>query len=433
MSLCSSAGAARSAAAVLSLAFLPTISSASGFSVYEQGGRAMGFAGAHTAITDDPSAIFHNAAGIAFLDGTRFYAGGTLVAPESSFAGADPFPGAGVLENQDTGVIPVPALYFTRDARSSVVWGVGVYTPFGLRTQWANPDTFTGRHISLEADLKGVAINPTVAVKLANRLSVGAGLDVRVAKVKLRRRVPFTNPFTQQVMDIAEATLESGYDSGVGFNVGLVAKPTDELSLGLSYRHRVTVDFAGDAAFDRIPTGIPQLDQAVAANPLLQGRPALGTSITFPGILAGGVAYDWERWTVSADAVWFNWATFDRLELTFPERPQLDQTVIEDYRNIWQFRAGAERRLGEHWAVRGGYHYDQTPVPVESVSPLLPDQDRHGVALGGSWLRERWRVDAGLWYLFLSPRSTEGRSRDHYNGSYDNSALTFGLSFGYRF
>ena len=72
-------------------------------------------------------------------------------------------------------------------------------------------------------------------------------------------------------------------------------------------------------------------------------------------------------------------------------------------------------------------------MPAESVSPLLPDQDRHGLALGGSWLRERWRVDAGLWYLFLSPRSTEGKSRDGYNGRYDNSAFTVGASFGYQF
>ena len=107
--------------------------------------------------------------------------------------------------------------------------------------------------------------------------------------------------------------------------------------------------------------------------------------------------------------------------------------MIEDYGNAWQFRAGVERRLGEHWAVRGGYHHDQTPVPAESVSPLLPDQDRSGLALGGSWFRERWQVDAGLWYLFLSPRSTEGRNRDNYNGTYDNSAITFGASLGYGF
>ena len=37
-----------------------------GFSIFEQGSKAMGTAGAFTALADDGSAMFHNAAGIAF-------------------------------------------------------------------------------------------------------------------------------------------------------------------------------------------------------------------------------------------------------------------------------------------------------------------------------------------------------------------------------
>lgn len=434
MSLSPRARAASLTVATLGfVVFLPTSLRASGFSIYEQGGRAMGFSGAYTAVTDDPSAIFYNAAGIAFLKGTRIYLGGTLVAPHSTFVGDNPFPGAGVAEEQDPGVVPVPTFYFTQKLGSGVVWGLGVHSPFGLKTKWANPHTFTGRYLSLEADLRGVAINPTVAFKLADRLSLGVGVDFRLAKVKLRRRIPGVIPTTQQVVDIAEARLESGTDTGVGFNLGVVAKPSDDLSLGVSYRHRVTVNFEGDAVFTLTPTGNAAFDAAVAANPLLQGRPLLSTSIKFPSIVAGGMAYQWEQWTAVADFVWFNWATFDKLDLRFSNRPQLNQTIIEDYENSWQFRVGLERRLNDRWAVRGGYHYDKTPVPPASVSPLLPDQNRHGLALGGSWTNGHLRLDSGLWYLFMSPRSTMGLSRDNYNGTYDNSAFTFGLSLGYQF
>jgi long-chain fatty acid transport protein len=422
--------------AAAALGFVPCLAPrahASGFSIYEQGGRAIGFAGAYTAVTDDPSAIFHNAAGIAFLKGTQIYLGGTLVAPHSTFVGDNPYPGAGVTEIQDPGIVPVPTFYFTQKLGKSVVWGLGLDAPFGLKTQWENPNTFTGRYISLKAELKGFAINPTVAFKLADRLALGVGVDVRLAKVQLVRRIPGVLPTTQQIVDIAEADLEGGTDTGVGFNVGLVAKPTDELSLGLAYRHHVTVDFAGTATFTLIPTGVPPFDAAVAANPLLQGTPALTTSIDFPSILAGGVAYKWDKWTVAGDLVWFDWSRFAKLVIHFPDRPQLDQTIIEDYEDSWQIRVGLERRLSDRWAVRGGYQYDKTPVPPASVSPILPDQSRNGLALGGSWTSGRLRLDAGLWYLFLSPRSTMGVSRDNYNGSYDNSAFTFGLSLGYQF
>src|SRR6188474_999676 len=97
-------------AAIVAVAFAvaPADSSAAGFAVFEQGARAMGFAGAFTAQASDPSAIFHNAAGVAFLRGQQLYAGGTLIAPSATFQGADPFPGSAVTETADMGLL-VPA------------------------------------------------------------------------------------------------------------------------------------------------------------------------------------------------------------------------------------------------------------------------------------------------------------------------------------
>src|SRR5215468_7489467 len=78
---------------------------AAGFSIFEQGARGMGFAGAFTAQANDPSAIFHNPAGIAFLKGKQIYLGATLIHPSSDFTGADPFPGASVTEKGDVGLL----------------------------------------------------------------------------------------------------------------------------------------------------------------------------------------------------------------------------------------------------------------------------------------------------------------------------------------
>lgn len=419
------------AAALLALAAPPVL--ASGFSIYEQGGRSMGFSGAYTAVTDDPSAIFHNAAGIAFLDGKQFYGGGTLVMPRSNFTGSDPFPGLGVQESQQVGVLPVPALYYSHRVSSRFAWGIGVHTPYGLKTRWANPDQFTGRYIAVESGLTGFSLNPTVAVRVHDKVSVGAGLDLRFSKVRLVRRAGLINPFTQKMTDTAEVVLESDLATAAGFNLGVVAKPSPGLSVGAQYRHKVKVDYSSPSAFTQIPTGYPELDALVASQ--LPQNPVVETAIEYPSILAIGVARDWTEWTVVADLVFFGWESFDELRLTFPSAPELDTVIPEDYRNIWQLRTGVERRLDEGWAVRLGYHYDKTPVPTESVSPILPDNSRHGFSMGGSWTSAsgRVRVDAGAWFLFLAERSTEGQNRDGYDGSYDNSAVTLGASFGYRF
>src|SRR5438552_19023354 len=67
MSVRSVRSAAAAAVLVVSSSFLaPAPAAAAGFALFEEGARAMGFAGAYTAQASDPSAIFHNPAGLAF-------------------------------------------------------------------------------------------------------------------------------------------------------------------------------------------------------------------------------------------------------------------------------------------------------------------------------------------------------------------------------
>src|SRR5262249_62383291 len=109
------------------------------------------------------------------------------------------------------------------------------------------------------------SINPTVGYKLADRLAVGVGADIRLSSVSLQRRVPVVNPFTQRVTDAASVDLNSSTDVGFGFNVGLLAKISDSLSAGLHYRHHVKNDYKGTATFTPVPTGNTQLDATLAA------------------------------------------------------------------------------------------------------------------------------------------------------------------------
>jgi len=432
MAIRSPRAAAATTAAALSLALASSEVQAAGFSVFEQGARGMGFAGAYTAQSQDPSAIFHNAAGIAFLKGKRIYFGGTLVKPYSDFTGADPYPGAGRTETGDVGVIPLPAIYYSQPFSDRLTFGLGVNAPYGLKTQWANPDTYSGRYISTMADLKSVSINPVVAYKLEDRLAVAAGVDVRFSKVSLARRVPTVNPFTLKVIDVAEVDLTSDWNTGIGFNLGVLAKPTEKLSVGASYRHKVKVDYTGTATFNQISTGNATLDGLVQQT-LPQGSQSLETGIEFPGIATVGAAYALDNWTFEADLVWFQWSTFDSLQLKFPDRPSLDETIPQAYTNVFQYRFGLERRISDRWAVRGGYFYDNSPSPAASVSPLLPDADRHGFALGATWRRGNLNLDLASWYLRFKDRSTEGLNRDHYDGTYQSKAITFGASLGYSF
>src|SRR4029079_854498 len=120
----------RALAAALAAGILgPVPAHAAGFAIFEQGARGMGFAGAFTAQANDPSAIFHNAAGIAFLKGKQFYGGATLINPTATSTGADPSPGAAVTETGDTGLLVPPAVYYTQPFSERIVFGIGLPTP----------------------------------------------------------------------------------------------------------------------------------------------------------------------------------------------------------------------------------------------------------------------------------------------------------------
>ena len=66
-------------------------------------------------------------------------------------------------------------------------FGLGVYTPFGLRTEW--PEGSLPAFVSQKADLKTFFLTPSVAYKINPYLSVGGGIDIVWSNVELVRSI----------------------------------------------------------------------------------------------------------------------------------------------------------------------------------------------------------------------------------------------------
>lgn len=420
------------ACALAAFALIPASAHASGFAVSEQGARSMGFAGAFTAQANDPSAISYNAAGIAFLKGRQINAGGAWLRPRTTFTGSDPFPGASVTERTEALSLLPPAVYYTHQFSERLVLGAGLTRPFGVRTRWENPETFSGRFLAQRTEIDVYSINPTAGYRVADRLAVGIGVDLRLSTLALRRRFPGVHPVTDAVVDAASVRVDSRRDTAVGFNVGFLARLIQNLSVGAQYRSGVTHDYRGEAEFSLLPTGSPELDAAVAEI-IPAGTLPVRSSIHFPAVINVGAAYEWGDWTFAGDVGFWQWTQFQQIALDFEGRDDLREVVVQDYADSAQVRVGAERRLGTTWAVRAGYLYDDSPAPAASLSPLLFDADRHGFTLGGSWQQAGWRIDAAGGFMPSRARTTGGTSRDGYEGTYKTRALTAGLSLGYAF
>ncbi len=397
-----------------------------GFSIFEQGSKAMGMAGAFTAQADDGSAIFHNVGGLAFLKKQRHELGMTVIKPvEVDFAGIDPFPGANATGTAEEPFFTPPHYYYVRPISKNLTFGFGFNSPFGLSVEWKDRANWPGRFLSARSELKCFDLNPSIGWQVNEHLGVGLGVSVRAAKVELFRHVAAINPLNFRVFDAGTVLLESDLDNGLGWNVGLLHKVNRRLSWGFSYRSAIEVDFSGDAVFAQLPSGNPVLDAIVARTiPFNQELP-VETNLEFPDLISLGVAFGLtDRVLVEFDLNQTGWSSFDQLPLTFVNHPQFSQVVPEEYEDALHYRLGVRVDAGDNqW--RFGYVYDESPQPDESVGPLLPDANRDGITIGFGW---HDRLDLAIMYLQLIERTTT-TNRDSFFGTYNTTVWLVGATW----
>jgi long-subunit fatty acid transport protein len=60
--------------------------------------------------------------------------------------------------------------------------------------------------------------------------------------------------------------------------------------------------------------------------------------------------------------------------------------------------------------LRAGFLYDQTPQPVESMDPLLPDADRYALTVGIGWtIAKNVVLDVGFHHEIFNDRTSPNR------------------------
>lgn len=420
-------------AAVLVLA--PSLTWGAGFALFEHGNRAMAMGGAFTAVADDPSALYWNPAGVAFQNdkGMQVMNGFTLITASQEFYGDSPYPGDGYFAEQKSQVFYPPHFYVVYPINDKITIGGAMMVPFGLGTWWE--EDFAGRFISKRVEVKLYDFSPTLTYKVSDSFAVAVGLDYVIGQIDLTRNIGFINPYTQQLADVGQVHM---YTDGLsndafGWNASFMAKLPKGFSIGGLYRSSNKVDFKGEGSFTQYLTGYADFDGLLATVVPFGEKVPLETAIDFPDYMALGIAWANEQWIVSGTYGAMGWSSFQSLPISFPENPELSDDVIELYDDTKQYRFGVEYQINDVWAVQGGWLFDETPQPVESMSPLLGDGDRTGYCVGLSWHGHKFWVDAGYMYLTFDSRSTGGQSFDGYEGRYDTEGHLFGLSLGARF
>ncbi|MCX7958947.1 MAG: outer membrane protein transport protein, partial [Deltaproteobacteria bacterium] len=114
------------------LLFVPYISYANGFFLYEVSPSSIAQGGATLADGSEPAAVFVNPASMTRLDGFRFSLNLNTYLSDSEFTGE-------VSKKKtvaDTGFFPTPSFFATYKAHKWISLGLGTYAVYGLGISW---------------------------------------------------------------------------------------------------------------------------------------------------------------------------------------------------------------------------------------------------------------------------------------------------------
>ena len=443
----------------------------SAFFIGELGARAEGMGGAFTAVADDPSAIYFNPAGIAFVKGTQLQMDSLVVVGLFRFHPSSTPPGTVIPANDYSGsikphFIPVASMYATKQISDKLTLGFGVFTPFGLAANWTNfndsdpaSSKYVGRFAGTRARLESFWFQPTVAYKLSEHSAISVGVayvhthllyeqsilnpnddgktfGLEVAAVLL----PGQNP-VEAARSIARLLPEgrfrlAGTSNKIGFNAGYIYKNPSGWSFGASWRSAVTHHLKGQAsfAFTQNSALSPFLPDTSKIPSLFPTQAATGILQT-PSITNLGVAKDLKSdLKVAFDFSFQDFSRFKTLPINFSNTSgtatPAERSLAFDFRNSFQTHLGAEKKMNELTTVRAGFIFDHSPVPDKSVGPLFPDNSRVSFTIGGT--RKRGNKEFTFFYqgmkFFDRAINVAANNNNFTNGLYHSYAHLGGLA-----
>lgn len=397
---------------------------AAGFAITEQSGSNMGNAAAGAAaVAEDASTIFANPAGMTYLPDSQLVAAIHAVQLFGQFNDNNSVAGAGKPLNGDGGDLGalsfLPNLFYARKVSPNIRLGLGITSPFGLKTEYdAN---WLGRFQAIKSEIKTVNINPSIAWKVNDVLSLGAGVSALYTSATLTRAVNFG------IAGEGIATTK-GNDWGYGFNLGAIYQVTPDSRIGLAYRSKINQTLKGDLSFIR-PAGVPAAfapDGAISASTTLPENVALSVFTKID-----------DAWDLLGDITWTRWSRFKELRI-LRDTGELASLTPENWKNTLRFSVGTNYHHSEKLKLRAGIAYDQEAIKDEFRTVRIPGNDRTWLSFGAQYrLFDDTFIDVAYSHLFIKDAriddnqiaTGDGRVTGQYDGGVNILSVQFTRNF----
>lgn len=385
---------------------------AAGFMLTEQTAGSLGRAYAGVGVDGtDVAGAYYNPATMTLHPGTNIQAGFVGIGLNLDYAGKDGETANGRFHPQ-----AIPHGHITHQINDSTWVGFSMTVPFGMGTDYDSDWNQSRRGI--KATILTLDFNPSVAWKVTDKISIGAGVSLQYASADLKMRMNLSDTTPGQMASgiigssvsngiatpdeakavagaVAKGSAQSEIDADSwawGWNIGVMWSPVQNFRVGLSYRSEITHDADGDLKVN----GLEGVDFDVLGQSYL-GKiiggaisQSLGTmdgaaTVSAPAWAMASVAWDVNYLlSLYASFRWTDWSSFDKLDIEGNGTTMA--TVANKWKDTYLGSIGADLRVTDWWTLRGGIAYESSPITDPSYrTAIIPDADRWWFAVGSSF------------------------------------------------
>ncbi|MDT3672308.1 MAG: outer membrane protein transport protein [Aromatoleum sp.] len=407
--------------------------SASGFQLLEQNASGLGNAYAGSAaVAENASTIFFNPAGMTQLQAREVSFGVAAVRPSFDFKNRGSQAGALTGDGKDAGGwSAIPNAYLSWALNKDLYLGVGLGAPFGLITDY--DESWVGAAQSIKFEIKTYNINPSIAYRVNDKWSIGAGVSWQRMEAEYERAVGIFGPPLPFSSSMAKLDVDG---DAWGWNIGALFTPSPNMKVGVSYRSKVDHELDG-----KVKVSGP----SAALN--AGGTSKAQVDVELPDTFVVSVAQKLDdRWEMLGDLSWTGWSSVDFVDIDRTSGPAAGttaQTLKVEFKDTWRLALGANYRLNDAWKLKFGVARDQSPVKDRQRRLVaLPDQDRTWFTFGGQWKTTKTTtLDLGAAYLYVRDTKIDNnqsslnplQNRGRVTGKYDSNVWLLGAQYSMAF
>ncbi|MFC1667527.1 OmpP1/FadL family transporter [Candidatus Omnitrophota bacterium] len=400
--------------------------------------KGMGRGSANVAQTDDPAAVHLNPAAIAYLDGSYVTLGYTLESPKAKCTTT-----GGVEVDMQGQSFFIPHFFLVDDfGLKKFSFGLGATVPYGLGTDWAD-DSFA-RYVSTESDVEFNNINPVVAYKVSDSLSVGFGINYMMSDINKYKKVNVTA--TNASLGFPGVTESDGDfnlkgdDEGWGYDLGIIYKYSEQHTFGVSYKSETDLTYKGTLSMTGLGVGPTAglFGSSYATN--------VKSDLTVPQSVAAGYAYKAnDKLTLELDVEWTGWSSVVQDFVEFEDEANATRLAVlnadnpssKDWEDVLSYAIGVDYKATDKLTLRCGYLFEETPVPTSTFDTALPDADRHGITFGLGYGLKDMTMDVSYIALFFEDRTVSNNvgsvSGANIDGKYEQFVNILSIGFTYKY